>query len=151
MPAMKRLAFIHILLVFLLAACSPVSTAELAQNRQKWEAQHITHYRFDLSVGCFCPFGDKMPLTVEVRDGVVVSMVDNHGQPVTEFNDTFNTYNSIEKLFALLEALAKGGADKVTVTYNAQYGYPQSISIDYVQNAVDDELGLTVGNFEALK
>ncbi len=153
MSTLKRLTLILILTA--LTACSATPASALAGNRQKWEAKNITHYRFNLAIGCFCPFSDIMPLSIEIQDGQVVSMVDNQGQPVTDFKETFDRYNSIEKLFATLDAAENataenGGADKVTVTYNAEFGYPESVYIDYIEMATDDEIGFTVSEFESL-
>jgi len=148
MSTLKRLTLILILTA--LTACSATPSSTLAGNRQKWESQNITHYRFNLAISCFCAFSDKMPLTIEIQDGQVVSMVDNQGQPVTDFKETFDQYNSIEKLFATLDSAENGGADKVTVTYNAEFGYPESVYIDYIEMAADDEIGFTVSEFESL-
>lgn len=133
---------------------TPVPTAVLADvatNREKWESQHITHYRFELHVSCFCAFRDQMPLTIEVKDGKVVSMIDSKGQPVTQFGDLFDTYNTIEKLFAKLDAALNGEADSTTVEYDSAKGYPTSIYIDYIQQAADDEIGFTVSNLTVLE
>ena len=46
-----------------------------------------------LGIGCFCPFYDRMPLTVEVRDGRVVSVVDSQGQPVAA-DDPIRSYGN---------------------------------------------------------
>lgn len=92
-----------------------------------------------------------MPLSVEVRDGQVVAMVDQQGQPVTEFQDSFLPYASIDKLFDTLEKAQNGGADKVTVEYDSQRGYPSSIYIDYIEQAADDEMSFTVSGLEVLQ
>jgi hypothetical protein len=149
MSTLKRSTLILTLIV--LAACSAAATSPLAANRQKWESLHISHYRFILSISCFCGFNNRMPLTIEVKDGQLVSMLDRQGQPVTEFLDIFGKYSTIEKLFNVLDSALNGGADKVTVDYDAQYGYPQAIVIDYVENAMDDEMGFTINKFEILK
>ena len=63
---------------------------------------------------------------------------------------------TINKLFAELEkdfASADGSeskADKVTVEYDDTYGFPTTITIDFVEEATDDELYLTISAFEAL-
>lgn len=149
MFTLKR--FTLILIIAMLTACSAAPKTPLAANREKWDAQHITHYRFDLAVSCFCAFRDRMPLTIEVKDGKVVSMVDSQGQPVTEFGDTFDSYNTIDKLFAKLDAALNGGADKTTVEYDPEKGYPQSIFIDYIEKAMDDEIGFTVTNLTVVE
>lgn len=165
MSTLKRFT---LLLVFLiLTACSvpfaPTATPQpptpttnpelvtLAQNRQKWDALNITHYRFKLVAGCFCSFRNRMPLAIEVKDAKILSIVDNDGKPTTEFDDIFNKYNTIERLFSTLDSALNGDADKTTVTYNTEYGYPASIYIDYIQLAADDEMSFTVSDFETLK
>lgn len=148
--------FTLILTLAILTACStaPIATptplSPLESNHQKWEAQSINHYRFNVSLICFCAFRDKMPLSIEVKDGQVVSMLDNQGQPITQFVEEFEKYNTIEKLFNIVEQTSNGGADKVTIEYNAEHGYPQSIDIDYIEEAIDDELLLEVSEFEIL-
>src|SRR5690349_9301931 len=102
MSTLKRFTVILFAIV-VLTACSvaptatptaaptptPAPTTFLAANREKWESQHITHYRFELHVSCFCAFRDQMPLTIEVKDGKVVSMADSKGQPVDQFAELF--------------------------------------------------------------
>ena len=161
MSTLKHLTLIVILMA--LTACSalpgfatptplpPTADPTLAQNRQKWDGQHITHYRFNLTVGCFCGFRSQMPLTIEVQDGQVISEVDNTGQPVSQFKEVFEKYNTIEKLFDLANAAQTGDADKVAAEYNAEYGYPQMIYVDYLANAADDEMNYAVDLFEILK
>jgi hypothetical protein len=36
------------------------------------------------------------------------------------------------------------------VTYDATYGFPTEMSIDFIKEAADDELYFTVSGFEAL-
>ena len=164
MPCLKRL--ILIIALPALMACSalpalaiptsihPTPTADpvLAQNGQKWESRHITHYRFSLDVRCFCAFTGQLPLSIEVKDGQVISETDKSGQPVaSQFKGAFAKYDSIEKLFDLLDAAQHGGADLVSITYDPQYGYPQTAYIDYRINVSDDENRFTVSDFEVLK
>ncbi|MEP6894595.1 MAG: DUF6174 domain-containing protein, partial [Chloroflexota bacterium] len=65
--------------IFVLAACS-TGGSEVSRNQQKWNDANIQHYRFELSIGCFCPFRDQMPITVEVLNGKVVSMIGKDGK-----------------------------------------------------------------------
>ncbi len=140
--------FIVFVLVLLLSACSGGS---LQSNREKWDSQAVSHYRFNLSIGCFCPYHEIMPLTIEVKDGQVVSMTDVNGQTVREeFRANFEEAATIERLFAIVEEAASGGADEVKVEYDAAYGFPSSISIDYIKEAMDDEISYHILNFEVL-
>ena len=143
---------ILITLVFMLAACS-IGGSEFARNQQKWNDANIRHYRFQLTVGCFCPFGDQMPLTVEVLNGKVVSITAKDGSTVIQGDpsyETFARYATIDNLFTELKADLGGKADQVTVTYDATYGFPSTINIDFIKNAVDDELYLSTTGFEKL-
>ena len=42
-------------------------------------------------------------------------------------------------------------AEEIQISYDATYGFPNSIAIDYIKEAVDDELSLQVSDFEVLK
>lgn len=141
------------LLVLILSACSFGSSNELSRNQTKWDAANITHYRFQLGVGCFCPFSDLMPLTVEVQDGEVVSIIDVNGNdyPTTDpMSEFILKYATIDGLFLELGSDSVRGAEKLSVTYDSTYGFPTDITIDFIELAVDDELYLSVAGFEPL-
>ncbi len=140
-------------LVFILAACSAGAT-DLERNRQTWEGAGVSHYRMDLFLSCFCVFNELMPLAVEVKDGEIVSLTDKHGNPVTDADPTYAYFvelGTVDALFAELEkASANPEAGEVTVTYDGTFGFPSEASIDYIKNAIDDELYVTVSGFEQL-
>lgn len=147
---MKKI--ILLLLALTLAACSAGGT-ELSRNQSKWQDANITHYRFQLSVGCFCLFRSQMPMTVEVKDGEVVSTVDVNGEafplddPMSEF---VIKYTTIGRIFSELDSDSVREADKLTVSYDPTYGFPAEVAIDYIELAADDELYLTISAFEPL-
>ena len=147
---MKKI--ILLLLALTLAACSAGGT-ELSRNQSKWQDANITHYRFQLSVGCFCLFRSQMPMTVEVKDGKVVSTVDVNGEafplddPMSEF---VLKYTTIDRIFSELDSDSVREADKLTVSYDPTYGFPAEVAIDYIELAADDELYLTISAFEPL-
>ena len=147
---MKKI--ILIMLVFILAACS-AGGSEFSRNEQKWTDANIQHYRFSLNVGCFCAFRDQMPLSIEVLNGEAVSITSSDGSLVTATDPNYEFYApyvTINKLFSELKANQGGGADEVTVTYDATYGFPSEITFDFIKDAIDDELYLSVLGFEAL-
>lgn len=158
MSTLKRSIIVFVL--FALAACSGTPTATptavptaspFTENHQKWEAQNVTHYRYKVDLLCFCAFRDKMPLTIEVDNGQTVSILDNQGQQITESLEVFERYDSIEAIFSTVDAALNGEADKIEVEYNSEYGFPQSANIDYIEEAIDDELTFTVSDFEVLQ
>ncbi len=136
------------ILALTLSACG--GTPEMQTNREKWNAAKVTHYTFELMISCFCPFSEIMPITVEVKDGEIVSMTDVNGKAVEgEFAQYIEEAASIERLFALAEKNASE-ADEIEVTYDAQYGFPSAINIDFIKLAVDDEISYYVNNFKPL-
>ena len=152
---MKKLLLIT--LALLLAACSAAPTEPTTPpnaERQVWEDAGIAHYRFALTLSCFCAFRDQMPLTVEVKDGKVVSMTyaDGNAIPTDDINyEFFQGYATIDNLFTKIETTkADPEAGEVTVTYDPTYGYPVEAAIDYIKLAADDEMYVTVSGFETL-
>ena len=100
-------------------------------------------YTYQLRVGCFCPVVDGK---VRVQDGQVVAVGGWPGvdRPLTGFADASPT---IDGVFTQL-ALAMKGADDVDVEYDQQTGVPTSIQVDWAKNAVDDEIGYQISDFQ---
>lgn len=148
---MKKLTLL--VLALLLTACTAGGGTELERNQAKWQDADITHYRFNLRVGCFCPVRELMPLTVEVQNGEVISIVDVNGDvypstdPMSEF---VLQYATIDRLFSELGSDRIQEADKLTVAYDPTYGFPSEVSIDFIELAMDDELYLSASAFEPL-
>lgn len=143
--------FIFIALIFVLAACS--ATSEYDQNLSNWNDANISHYRYQLGVSCFCPFGEQMPITIEVKNDEVILITDVNGNEVSESDpiwEILNQYLTIDRLFVSLKS-SLNDAEKIEVSYDAEYGFPSSIAVDYIIQAVDDEVWVAVSNFEVLK
>ncbi len=147
---MKSIILFLTLSALLLSSCSILPNRDFSSSHARWQNSHITHYRYSVHVGCFCPFTQRMPLTIEVSNGIVQSIVLNDGTPVPQDQlEMFSRYSTIGALFALTgDALRT--ADDVKVQYDAAYGFPSTVYIDYIRNAVDDELSLSVTNFHPL-
>ena len=148
---MKKITLL--LLALILAACTTGGGTELDRNQSKWQDANITHYRFELTVGCFCPFRSQMPVTVEVQNGEIVSMIDVNGETLTTtdpMNEFIVKYATMDRLFSELESDSVRKADKITVTYDSTYGFPSDINIDFIELAMDDELHLSASAFEPL-
>ena len=147
---MKKITLL--LLALILAACS-AGGSELSRNQSKWQDANVTHYRFQLSVGCFCLFRSQMPLTVEVKDGEVVSMIDVNGEafPMDDpMSELVMKHATIDRLFSELGSDAVQEADNLTMSFDPTYGFPVEVAIDYIELAADDELYLSVSAFEPL-
>jgi len=148
---MKKTGMIFLVfLVALLTACGASQRPALQHNRSLWESQAIQHYRFNLKVGCFCPWNALMPLTIEVKNGAIVSMVGSNGGDITPYLDTFRAHATIESLFDLVDSAISKRVYNLVVQYDPKYGFPASIVIDPSRMIMDDETGYYVTNFEVL-
>jgi hypothetical protein len=127
------------------------SQTEIGQNKEKWQNAGISHYRYELHLSCFCVFVENMPLVIQVHDGKTVSMEYQNGKDIDpSLLELFNKYATMDLIFAELEAGLNGAADKVTVEYDPTYGFPTKAEIDVIEQAIDDELYMTISNFEVL-
>lgn len=146
-----RTILFFILFSIVFSACNAFAPkSELELNREKWNQQNITHYRYTLRLSCFCAFMDKMPLTVEVQNGEVVSIVDATGAtPSAQELEWYGEYTNAEKLFGYIQK-AEAEADQHQVTYDPSTGLPAEVNIDWIELAMDDEMSLTISNFENL-
>ncbi|MDP1546735.1 MAG: DUF6174 domain-containing protein [Anaerolineales bacterium] len=141
-------------LVLILVACSAAAPSEYDQNLKKWQDSNIAHYRYTLFLGCFCIFENDMPLTVEVKDGEVVSVTRSDGtivNPSDSFYEFYEPYITMDRILLELETVLSSEADDVAVTYDPAYGYPANIAIDYIKEAIDDELSIQVSDFVVLE
>ena len=157
---MKQVLLLALSLV--LAACStgasalvaPTEPATPATPQEQWQAANLTHYRFKLHLSCFCASRDQMPLTVEVQDGKVVSIVDVKGTVITAEDPSFEFFSKfaiIDTIFAEIEtASASENHGDINVTYDPTLGYPTDVALDYDIMMADEELYLTITDFEQL-
>lgn len=150
---MKKL--ILIVIAVILTACASVnalgSQSEIEQNQAKWQDAGISHYRYELSISCFCVFTQDMPLNIEVQDGQVVSMQYKSGKEIDpSLLELFEKYATIDRTFAELKADLNGAADEVMAKYDPTQGFPTEVTIDVEKQATDDELYLSLSNFEKL-
>jgi hypothetical protein len=124
-----------------LAACGdadPVGTRfalSLRAAHARWESSGIDSYELTVQRLCFCPFVE--PVRVKVVDGAIVSRtLVSTGEPVPAAYASY--FPDVPGLFAIVEEAATG-ADKLDAGFNASYGFPAEISIDWVERTADDE------------
>ena len=145
----KTLSLFFVLAI-VFSACSNGSAFQ--QNQKKWDGQNINHYRFTVAVSCFCPFAG-VNVTYEVLNGQVLneSVQSTFGDQIdtAQVSDFYRSYNTIEKVFDYVDGAIKE-ADETTIEYDPTYGFPSTVSVDWIKQAVDDEMYLTLSNFEEL-
>ena len=65
--------------------------------------------------------------------------------------DAYKRYNTIDKLFGIIQEAINRKAEVVSVAYDQVLGYPTVVSIDQDRSAADDEVTFWIEQFEALK
>lgn len=133
-----------LLALTVLAGCSTdPAAADLENAKATWQSRNVQNYEITVQRLCFCATID--PVRVRVEAGRVVSQtVVPTGQPLDPALAA--AYPAVPGLFALVED-AYRRAFKVGATFNREFGFPESATIDYVGNAIDDELTLRVTDF----
>ena len=118
-------------------------------NRRFWNQQNISNYDYTLSNSCFCIGDARGPVVIKVRNGQTSSITSvATGKDVKEY---FQNYNTIPKLFDVIQDGINRKAFSLNVRYNARFGYPTQIDIDYNSQIADEERYLTIENFKVIK
>lgn len=122
---------------------------KLRFNRRLWKKQDITNYRYTLSNSCFCVPEARGPVIIEVRNGKTVSVTSEAtGEEVNP--DFFQNFDTIPELFNVIRDAINRRADSLDVQYDDKLGYPTDININYKFQLADEELFLSVTNFEVI-
>jgi hypothetical protein len=108
-----------------------------------WTSQNLTDYDFEYRRGCFCP--NPGTISVAVRDGEVVAGITEDGEPLPA--EELAEVPTVAELFDIARD-AFANADEVSVEYHETLGYPTRISIDWYEDAADDEVSYTARNLE---
>jgi len=119
---------------------------ELALARARWAVTNADDYSFEFRRSCFCPTDFVRPVRIEVLDGTVTSAVYVDTEEAIPTPPT--SVPTIDDLFAEIQDAIDGMAFSVIAEYDAEAGYPISVSIDHIEHAIDDEMGLTVASFQ---
>jgi hypothetical protein len=141
-------------LVIVLLALTPVGCSDgtgldrdpLAEARARWAQTNTANYVFELRRSCFCFPDFVRPVRIEVLDGVVNSAV----YVDTEEALPIASVPTIDDLFDEIGEALEGTAFSVVADYDPDLGYPTSVSIDFIEFAIDDETAFTVSSFQLL-
>ena len=119
--------------------------SELDDAREKWDETSPAHYRYVQDEWAFAP--SDGPVRIEVQDGEIVSaLIVETDQPAPESRAL-----TIEDLFDKVQEELDGRPDDITVEYDKALGFPASVDVDPISNAMDDEHGFGADWFETLE
>jgi hypothetical protein len=130
--------------VMVYASCditgSDSQRGEYQQAHERWLSKGGPNYTYQFRWSCFCPPNSMRPANVIVRGGAIDSVVfADSSRPVDR--SEYGTYRTIEELFEFVNRELDNDDYSISVTYDAEFGYPRRGSFDREQNAADDEIG----------
>ena len=118
---------------------------ELSSARARWAASQPTAYEITVRTSCFC--AETRPVIVAVRAGVVESR--RYADTGLAIDPRFTSlFPAVEGLFAIVDDAVARNAAQLDVQYDAERGFPVRIAIDYLKNAIDDEITYVVTDFK---
>ena len=118
----------------------------LAAARARWTLTNAADYVFEFQRSCFCPPDFVRPVRIEIRDGLVSSAV--YVDTEEPIPPPLTSVPTIDDLFDEIQAAMDGMAFSIMADYDADMGYPTNVSIDHIENAIDDEMAFTVSSFQ---
>ena len=123
---------------------APISTQQIALNlaAERWAAAGIDDYRLDLGFLCACALPARV--FVDVVDGVPTA-TDGDGKPL-DADTLAMTPVTVDQLLAEGRRAIEGGGT-VEAAFD-ETGVPGRLDIDYMPQAIDDELSIVVNAFE---
>lgn len=119
--------------------------SDLDDARELWTENAPTHYRY---VQDEWAFSDSVgPVRIEVLDSEIVSAV------IVETDEPAPAERelTIEDLFDMVQDELDGEPDDITVSYDEELGFPKTVDVDPIENAMDDEHGFGADHFEILE
>src|SRR5215813_8348227 len=119
--------------------------SELQINRDKWRDHGYRDYSLTMTRLCFC--GDVGPFAVTVRgDSVVTAVRTSDGAPslVISYLPTVN------KLFDFIQKAIDDNTKTISVTYDAELGFPTEVVYDLAGQAYDAGVTYTVTNVKPI-
>lgn len=153
---MKKSVLIFLFVPFISCSLFTNENDWLEQAVQKWEKSKSSNYEFEYHVSCYCIPHTPAKIIVkddtvyqvlnpDTRDSLMIEVEENTFEYAGEaFKDSYKT---IDELFDVIRDAKKEDADEVNAEYSSDNGIPESIFIDYIKEAADDEIGYTVSNY----
>jgi hypothetical protein len=132
------------------AAAAEADLERLQSARALWDAAQDGTYRFRYQKYCDCNRDEPKVTVVTIGNGTVVSVFHlfaGSDREVPAREDSLAEYWTMDDLFEKLAAAYSGDA-VVRVDYDANFGFPSSLYIDYRADLIGEEIDLRGIGFE---
>ena len=116
-------------------------TEAVSNHRSAWSNWSDGTYSFTVFRGCFCAWGGAVWIQV-VDDEIAAAFLTERNEPVP--SEHLGNLQTIDDIFDMIER-AEQEADNLEVEWSDE-GYPSRVFIDWIEEAVDDELLLEIAS-----
>jgi len=118
----------------------------LTAARTTWVSSAPVDYAFQYRRSCFCPFVERVRVTVS--SGFVTEVIDlDAALPLPA--ERWPEFPTIDALFAELDELIREDPFRLEVEYDPMLGYPSFVDVDIEERVVDEEFSYTVTDLAA--
>ncbi len=133
----------------------PDFVTQLSEHQAIWASKNITHYRMSL----FLPYASSGfgrlsdPLSVEVKAGIVTSVIDGEGNQVPITQDEFASDKellTVPGLFRFIAEIFDQKPVSLQVWYDPVLGYPSSIDVDPYSEPCCQDYSIIVKDLQVL-
>ena len=128
----------------LLACGDGFSPTSYVAGWSRWNRLRPAQYTYDFRRSCFCLTEAIQPVRITVSNGQVVSVAtlpELTPVPPEQVNQFYRV--TLDSVFGIVRHALDEGADMITAHFDPQWGYPTEVAIDYLTNAIDEELSLS--------
>ncbi len=112
------------------------------EHKKQWDNRQTQNYAFVVKKTCFCPYEEKIQVTVENNLVIEAKYI-----PSNSVIDTGMKQKNIDGYFDMIQEALDNNVYQLTVQYDETYGYPKEIYIDYDEQMVDEEVSYTLTDF----
>ena len=120
----------------LIQAQSNLNAAKALRN-----SKEVSHYTATQQLSCFCTPNSTHPVQFDVMSGAIVEGSIQYVNETDKIPASQLTVNpmTVEDTFAFIQDAIDRKADSIDVTYDAEYGFPTKMNIDYSMMMADEE------------
>lgn len=134
-PAIVRLLVACLFVTACSSVLGPGERERLQKAEEQWNSLGVTEYSFEMRTSCFCGPEVYEWAVVDVKNGAVVSARSLSGAPLTGY--AVESRKSVEQLFEIARKYRPDWVSKIDVEFDADLGYPTTVSITSKPNIAD--------------
>lgn len=122
--------------------------AEFERNKNLWNSKNIENYKMIVEARSQANLSNQVLVEVENRKAKSIKNTSetDKGSPAP-----YKYYDTVEKIFKIIEGEAKAKAKTLNVDYDKTLGYPLLVIIDERKGIADDEMSVEIKNLEVNK